>query len=59
MLNLSPVCGGLPPELAWPYLKRVGEVVMPEAARASAPSGSGDGLGEALTDLISTKGTAQ
>ncbi|SOJ56021.1 Alkanal monooxygenase alpha chain [Mycobacterium simulans] len=33
MLNLSPLCGGLPPEVAWPYLKRVGEVVLPEAAR--------------------------
>jgi alkanesulfonate monooxygenase SsuD/methylene tetrahydromethanopterin reductase-like flavin-dependent oxidoreductase (luciferase family) len=31
IINLSPLCGGLPPELAWPYLKRVGEVVMPEA----------------------------
>ena len=28
-LNLSPLCGGLPPEIAWPYLKRVGEVVLP------------------------------
>jgi hypothetical protein len=25
------LCGGLPPEIAWPYLKRVGEVVLPEA----------------------------
>jgi alkanesulfonate monooxygenase SsuD/methylene tetrahydromethanopterin reductase-like flavin-dependent oxidoreductase (luciferase family) len=33
MLTLSPLCGGLPPEVAWPYLKRVGEVVLPEAAR--------------------------
>jgi alkanesulfonate monooxygenase SsuD/methylene tetrahydromethanopterin reductase-like flavin-dependent oxidoreductase (luciferase family) len=31
IVNLSPFCGGLPPELAWPYLKRVGEVVMSEA----------------------------
>ncbi len=31
IVNLSPLCGGLPPELAWPYLKRVGEVVMSEA----------------------------
>jgi alkanesulfonate monooxygenase SsuD/methylene tetrahydromethanopterin reductase-like flavin-dependent oxidoreductase (luciferase family) len=31
IINLSPLCGGLPPELAWPYLKRVGEVAMPEA----------------------------
>ena len=56
MLNLSPLCGGLAPELAWPYLKRVGEVVMPEAAAGSPPSGSGDGLGEALNALMSTNG---
>ena len=31
ILNLSPLCGGLPPEVAWPYLKRVGDVVLPEA----------------------------
>jgi alkanesulfonate monooxygenase SsuD/methylene tetrahydromethanopterin reductase-like flavin-dependent oxidoreductase (luciferase family) len=31
ILNLAPLCGGLPPEIAWPYLKRVGEVVLPEA----------------------------
>lgn len=31
ILNLAPLCGGLPPELAWPYLKRVGDVVLPEA----------------------------
>jgi len=51
MLNLSPLCGGLSPELAWPYLKRVGEVVMPRAA-ARAPTGTGDGLWEALNDLL-------
>jgi alkanesulfonate monooxygenase SsuD/methylene tetrahydromethanopterin reductase-like flavin-dependent oxidoreductase (luciferase family) len=33
MLNLSPLCGGVPPEIAWPYLKRVGEVVMSEVAK--------------------------
>ena len=33
MLNLSPLCGGVPPEIAWKYLKRVGEVVMSEAAK--------------------------
>ncbi len=32
VLNLSPLCGGLPPEIAWPYLKRVGETVMTETA---------------------------
>jgi alkanesulfonate monooxygenase SsuD/methylene tetrahydromethanopterin reductase-like flavin-dependent oxidoreductase (luciferase family) len=33
VINLSPLCGGLPPELAWPYLRRCGEIVMAEAAR--------------------------
>lgn len=36
MLTLSPLCGGVPPDVAWPYLKRVGEVVVPEAARPLA-----------------------
>ncbi|MCV7100551.1 LLM class flavin-dependent oxidoreductase [Mycobacterium palustre] len=31
MLNLAPLCGGVPPEVAWPYLRRVGDVVLPEA----------------------------
>jgi luciferase-like monooxygenase len=31
ILHLAPLCGGLPPEVAWPYLKRVGDVVLPEA----------------------------
>ena len=44
MLNLSPLCGGLPPRLAWPYLKRVGEVVMPEVAAAKGATSAG-GLG--------------
>lgn len=56
MLNLSPLCGGLPPELAWPYLKRVDELVMPAAARVSGAQG-GDGMEEALNELLSAKGT--
>src|SRR6476646_2014430 len=28
MLTLSPLCGGLPPVLAWPYLERVAEQVL-------------------------------
>ncbi|OBF84281.1 luciferase [Mycobacterium sp. 852002-51163_SCH5372311] len=51
MLTLSPLCGGLPPEIAWPYLKRVGEVVLPEAARSDPPS---DG---AFSALLSETGT--
>jgi alkanesulfonate monooxygenase SsuD/methylene tetrahydromethanopterin reductase-like flavin-dependent oxidoreductase (luciferase family) len=47
VLNLSPLCGGLPPEIAWPYLKRVGEVVLPEA-RQAAPAGTE--LNELLSD---------
>lgn len=27
MLNLSPLCGGVPPDVAWPYLRRVGDVM--------------------------------
>lgn len=41
MLALSPLCGGLPPEIAWPYLKRVGEVVLPQAQSAGEPAGGG------------------
>lgn len=26
VVNLSPLCGGMPPELAWPYLKRLAEL---------------------------------
>ena len=26
MFNLSPLCGGIPPEIAWPYLKRFAEL---------------------------------
>ena len=26
MFNISPLCGGIPPEIAWPYLKRVAEL---------------------------------
>jgi hypothetical protein len=22
VMNLSPLCGGMPPEIAWPYLER-------------------------------------
>src|SRR3954453_3918590 len=31
MLMLMPLCGGLPPELAWPYLEHVANVVLPRA----------------------------
>ena len=32
MLTLSPLCGGVPPDIAWPYLERVVNVVMPAVA---------------------------
>jgi alkanesulfonate monooxygenase SsuD/methylene tetrahydromethanopterin reductase-like flavin-dependent oxidoreductase (luciferase family) len=31
MLMLMPLCGGLPPELAWPYVERVANDVLPRA----------------------------
>lgn len=52
VLNLSPLCGGLPPEIAWPYLKRVGEVVLPEARRSPPAEAPGD---SALSELLSDR----
>jgi hypothetical protein len=37
------------------HLKRVGEVVLPEAARTAVDSSAADGLSEAFTGLMSTK----
>jgi alkanesulfonate monooxygenase SsuD/methylene tetrahydromethanopterin reductase-like flavin-dependent oxidoreductase (luciferase family) len=31
MLMLMPLCGGLPPEIAWPYVEHVANVVLPRA----------------------------
>jgi alkanesulfonate monooxygenase SsuD/methylene tetrahydromethanopterin reductase-like flavin-dependent oxidoreductase (luciferase family) len=53
MLTLSPLCGGLPPDVAWPYLKRVGEVVLPEAARLGPVDAAGE---SALGELFSKSG---
>jgi hypothetical protein len=33
VLNLTPLCGGLPPEIAWPYLRRAVEVCSSAAGR--------------------------
>lgn len=33
-LPLHPLCGGCPPEIAWPYLQRVVDEVLPAVARA-------------------------
>ncbi|BBX95262.1 LLM class flavin-dependent oxidoreductase [Mycobacterium lacus] len=52
MLTLSPLCGGLPPEIAWPYLTRVGEIVLPEAGRSAAPETAGD---RTLTEMLSNR----
>jgi alkanesulfonate monooxygenase SsuD/methylene tetrahydromethanopterin reductase-like flavin-dependent oxidoreductase (luciferase family) len=59
MLNLSPLCGGVPPDIAWPYLRRVGDAVLPEAARAPEESEEPDGLSDAFTELMSTKDAEQ
>jgi hypothetical protein len=56
MLNLSPLCGGLPPDIAWPYLTRVGDVLASAAPHSDAGAGPADTLGTAFDDLISTKG---
>jgi len=45
----------LPPDIAWPYLKRVGRRGVPEAARTAGDSSEADGLSEAFTELMSTK----
>jgi alkanesulfonate monooxygenase SsuD/methylene tetrahydromethanopterin reductase-like flavin-dependent oxidoreductase (luciferase family) len=56
MLNLSPLCGGVPPDIAWPYLKRVGETVLPQATAPAPPRPSpADDVGGAFDDLISMK----
>ena len=32
VLPLHPLCGGTPPDVAWPYLRRVVDEVLPRAA---------------------------
>jgi len=34
MLTLSPLCGGTPPDIAWPYLERVTNAVLPAVAES-------------------------
>jgi alkanesulfonate monooxygenase SsuD/methylene tetrahydromethanopterin reductase-like flavin-dependent oxidoreductase (luciferase family) len=53
ILNLSPLCGGIPPDVAWPYLKRVGERILPAAAHFSGSAA--DGLSDAFTDLMTNQ----
>lgn len=40
VLHLAPLCGGIPPKIAWPYLERAAEVV----AAADVPSQEGCSL---------------
>jgi alkanesulfonate monooxygenase SsuD/methylene tetrahydromethanopterin reductase-like flavin-dependent oxidoreductase (luciferase family) len=49
MLTLSPLCGGVPPDIAWPYLERVVNDVLPAAA--AAQSGV-NGQFDALNDMF-------
>jgi alkanesulfonate monooxygenase SsuD/methylene tetrahydromethanopterin reductase-like flavin-dependent oxidoreductase (luciferase family) len=58
ILNLSPLCGGLPPDIAWPYLKRVAHTVLPQVA-SRPPDGAGAGWSEALTEVVSTMRTQE
>lgn len=41
MLTLAPLCGGLPPDIAWPYLERVANDVVPELAKTKIPQTQG------------------
>jgi alkanesulfonate monooxygenase SsuD/methylene tetrahydromethanopterin reductase-like flavin-dependent oxidoreductase (luciferase family) len=51
MLNLVPLCGGIPPATAWPYLRRLEDVTR-ELATAQAPVDSASGeLRGALQEL--------
>jgi hypothetical protein len=36
MLTLAPLCGGIPPDIAWKYLRYVDEAVMPTLTAESA-----------------------
>jgi alkanesulfonate monooxygenase SsuD/methylene tetrahydromethanopterin reductase-like flavin-dependent oxidoreductase (luciferase family) len=50
MLTLSPLCGGTPPDIAWPYLHRVADVVLP--AVTAAHSVNMNGQFEALDKMF-------
>jgi alkanesulfonate monooxygenase SsuD/methylene tetrahydromethanopterin reductase-like flavin-dependent oxidoreductase (luciferase family) len=53
MLNLVPLCGGIPPAIAWPYVKRLHEVE-DQLASGSANHTAAGLLSDALQEL--TKG---
>jgi alkanesulfonate monooxygenase SsuD/methylene tetrahydromethanopterin reductase-like flavin-dependent oxidoreductase (luciferase family) len=49
VLTLSPLCGGVPPDVAWPYLDRVVNIVLPAVAAQhgdTAPNAQLDVLNE-------------
>ena len=37
VLPLHPLCGGVPPDVAWPYLRRVADEVMPASSPTPVP----------------------
>jgi alkanesulfonate monooxygenase SsuD/methylene tetrahydromethanopterin reductase-like flavin-dependent oxidoreductase (luciferase family) len=41
MLTLAPLCGGLLPDVAWPYLERVANDVVPALAESKVPQTQG------------------
>jgi alkanesulfonate monooxygenase SsuD/methylene tetrahydromethanopterin reductase-like flavin-dependent oxidoreductase (luciferase family) len=57
LLNLSPLSGGVPPDIAWPYLKRVGDVVLPQVERAATASPQADELSRTFAEMMPNKGT--
>ena len=44
MLSLAPLCGGLLSDLAWPYLERVANAVVPALAGQPPSAGAGEGI---------------
>lgn len=56
MLNLAPLCGGIPPAIAWRYLERVGSAVVPAAAQPAADPTGGRDLAADLQQLLPTNG---
>jgi hypothetical protein len=53
MINLVPLCGGIPPAIAWRYLERLGDVVG-AVTRQPADAVADGGLSESLQQLLPT-----
>jgi alkanesulfonate monooxygenase SsuD/methylene tetrahydromethanopterin reductase-like flavin-dependent oxidoreductase (luciferase family) len=56
MLTLSPLCGGTPPDIAWPYLERVVNDVLPAVAASQGnvePNGRFDALDQMFPSTTS------